>query len=252
MLHRREADARRVLERLVAPDEAERELADIRASLAEHHSGKLLSYGLLVVVIGIMLSVFQQFVGINVVIYYAPEIFKSMGINTDTSLLQTVIVGVVNMLFTLVAIFTVDRWGRKPLQIIGALVMAAAMFGLGLDLTLGDKGILALVFMLLFCAGFSMSWGPVVWVLISEIFPNQIRGKGMAVAVAAQWISDYLVTLTFPILKDNPTLQAHFNGGFPYFIYSGMGVLAAIFMWKLVPETKGRTLEEMEQLWLKK
>ncbi|MCE0497753.1 MAG: D-xylose transporter XylE [Methylacidiphilales bacterium] len=252
MLKGREADARRVLDRLGTPEETEHELTEIRASLAEHHSGKLFSFGALVVVVGILLSAFQQFVGINVVIYYAPEIFKSMGLGTNTSLLQTVIIGIVNMLFTLVAIFTVDRWGRKSLQIVGAIVMAAAMFGLGLDLTLGDKGLMALAFMLLFCAGFSMSWGPVVWVLLSEIYPNQIRGKGMAVAVAAQWISDYLVSWSFPILKDNPTLQAHFNGGFPYFIYSGMGVLAAIFMWKLVPETKGRTLEEMEHLWLKK
>ena len=252
MLRQRETDARRVLDRLVSPDEAERELTEIRASLAQHHSGKLLSFGFLVVFIGIMLSVFQQFVGINVVIYYAPEIFKGMGIGTDASMLQTVIVGIVNMLFTLIAIFTVDRWGRKPLQIIGALAMAIAMFGLGMSLTLGDKGFIALGFMLLFCAGFAMSWGPVVWVLLSEIFPNQIRGKGMAVAVAAQWISDYLVTLTFPVLKDNPTLMAHFNGGFPYFVYSFMGLLAAIFMWKFVPETKGRTLEEMEHLWLKK
>jgi SP family xylose:H+ symportor-like MFS transporter len=252
MLKGRESEARAVLARLVSPDETEFELGEIRASLAEHHSGKLLSFGFLVILVGILLSTFQQFVGINVVIYYAPEIFKSMGLGTDTSLLQTIIVGVVNMVFTLVAIFTVDRWGRKPLQIVGALVMAVAMAGLGLSLTFGDKGLLALGFMLLFCAGFSMSWGPVVWVLISEIYPNQIRGKGMAVAVAAQWIADYLVSWSFPILKDNPALQAQFNGGFPYFIYSAMGVLAALFMWKLVPETKGRTLEEMEELWLKK
>ena len=249
MLKNREPEARAVLSSLVTPEETEMELADIRASLAEHHSGKLLSFGALVVVIGIMLSVFQQFVGINVVLYYAPEIFKGMGLSTDASLLQTILVGGVNLAFTAVAIVTVDRLGRKPLQIIGALVMAASMIALGADLTLHDKGTLALVCMLVYIAGFAVSWGPVTWVLLSEIYPNQIRGKAMAVAVAAQWIANYGVSSTFPILKDSPYLKAQFDGGFPYFVYGIMGIAAALFMWKLVPETKGRTLEQMEALW---
>lgn len=249
MLKGREADARRVLGRLVSPPEAEAELGEIRQSLAQHHSGRLFSFGRLVVVIGVLLSVFQQFVGINVVLYYAPEIFKAMGLSTDASLMQTILVGGVNLVFTVVATLTVDRLGRKPLQIVGALVMAASMLGLGLDLTLHDKGMMALILMLIYIAGFAVSWGPVTWVLLSEIFPNQIRGKAMAVAVAAQWIANYLVSSTFPILQKNPTLLAHFDGGFPYFIYGLMGILAAVFMLGWVPETKGRTLEEMEALW---
>jgi SP family xylose:H+ symportor-like MFS transporter len=249
MLKGRESDARRVLNRLVPPAEAESEIGEIRKSLAQHHSGRLLSFGRLVVVIGIMLSVFQQFVGINVVLYYAPEIFKGMGLSTDVSLLQTILVGGVNLAFTVIATLTVDRLGRKPLQIIGALVMGVSMLGLGLDLTLHDKGVVALMLMLVYIAGFAVSWGPVTWVLLSEIFPNQIRGKAMAIAVAVQWIANYIVSSTFPILQKNPVLLAHFDGGFPYFIYGLMGILAALFMMRWVPETKGHTLEDMEALW---
>ena len=240
-----------MLARLVTPEEAEGELAEIRASLSEHHSGNLFSFGVLVVFIGVMLSVFQQFVGINVVLYYATDIFKGMGMNTNASLLQTIIVGAVNLTFTVVAILCVDRFGRKPLQIIGALVMAASMISLGTDFCLGGQGMVALVCMLVYTAGFAVSWGPVTWVLLSEIFPNQIRGKAMAVAVAMQWIANYLVSWTFPILDRNTFLVSHFSHGFTYWIYGVLGILAALFMWKMVPETKGRSLEQMQSIWQK-
>ncbi len=249
MLKGNESGARAVLAKLVTREEGDRELSEIRASLSEHHSGKLFSFGALLIFIGIMISVFQQFVGINVVLYYATAIFQGMGLTTNASLFQTIIVGLVNLTFTVVAIFTVDRFGRRPLQIIGALVMAVSMISLGADFWLGDKGIIALVCMLFYTAGFAVSWGPVTWVLLSEIFPNQIRGKAMAVAVAAQWIANYLVSWTFPILDQNPYLTAHFHHGFSYWIYGVMGIFAALFMWKLVPETKGRSLEQMEAIW---
>jgi SP family xylose:H+ symportor-like MFS transporter len=249
MLKGDESGARAVLAKLVTAEEGEKELAEIRASLGEHHSGKLFSFGILLIFAGIMLSVFQQFVGINVVLYYATDIFKGMGMTTNASLLQTIIVGAVNLTFTTVAIFTVDRFGRKPLQIIGALVMAVSMISLGTTLCLGAKGNFALVCMLVYTAGFAVSWGPVTWVLLAEIFPNQIRGKAMAVAVAVQWIANLLVSWTFPILDKNPFLVAQFKQGFAYWIYGGMGLLAAVFMAKFVPETKGRTLEEMEAIW---
>jgi SP family xylose:H+ symportor-like MFS transporter len=244
-----EAGARAVLAKLTTAEEGEKEIADIKESLAEHHSGRLFSFGAMLIFIGIMLSVFQQFVGINVVLYYAPEIFKNVGFDTNASLFQTIIVGAVNLIFTVVAIVTVDKLGRKPLQIIGALVMAVAMLALGSTFALQIKGVLALLCMLLYIAGFAVSWGPVVWVLLSEIFPNQIRGKAMAVAVAAQWIANFLVSWTFPILNDNPSLLNAFHHGFAYWIYGVMSILAAVFMWKLVPETKGRTLEQMNALW---
>jgi MFS transporter, SP family, xylose:H+ symportor len=249
MLRGDESGARAVLAKLVTKEEGEKELTEIRVSLSEHHSGKLLSFGMRVIFIGLFLSVFQQFVGINVVLYYATDIFKGMGFSTNASLFQTIVVGAVNLTFTVVAIFTVDRYGRRPLQVIGALVMAVSMISLGTDFWLGGKGIIALAAMLVYTAGFAMSWGPVTWVLLSEIFPNQIRGKAMALAVAAQWVANYLVSWTFPILDKNPYLVEHFRHGFVYWIYGVMSILAALFMWRLVPETKGRSLEQMEAIW---
>jgi SP family xylose:H+ symportor-like MFS transporter len=249
MLKGNESGARAVLAKLVTPEERESELSDIRASFSEHHSGNLFSFGAPLILIGITISIFQQFVGINVVLYYATDIFKGMGMSTNASLMQTIIVGAVNLIFTVVAVLSVDHFGRKPLQIIGALVMAVSMIALGADFWMGGKGVVALVAMLVYTAGFAVSWGPVTWVLLSEIFPNQIRGKAMAVAVAAQWVANYLVSWSFPILDDNPYLVEHFKHGFAYWIYGVMSVLAALFMWRFVPETKGRSLEQMEKLW---
>ena len=239
-----------ILEKLNGKVEASNILNEIKNTV-EHHSGKLFSFGITVIVIGILLSVFQQFVGINVVLYYAPEIFKSMGSGTDTALLQTIIVGGVNLLFTVLAIQTVDKFGRRPLMMIGALSMAIAMFALGTAFFFDKAGMFALISMLVYVAGFAMSWGPVTWVLLSEIFPNKIRGRAMAVAVAAQWIANYLVSWTFPMMDKNSYLVEKFNHGFAYWIYGVMGVLAMILVWKFVPETKGKTLEEMEELWKK-
>lgn len=239
-----------VLIKVNGVEEGKKILAEIQNTVVSH-SGKLFSFGMTVIVIGVLLSIFQQFVGINVVLYYAPEIFKSMGSGTDTALLQTIIVGAVNLLFTVLAIMTVDKFGRKPLMIIGALGMAFAMFALGTTFFMESVGIGALIFMLIYVASFAMSWGPVCWVLLSEIFPNKIRGRALAVAVAAQWISNYLVSWTFPMMDKNTYLLETFNHGFAYWIYGIMGVLATILVWKFVPETKGKTLEEMEKIWEK-
>lgn len=239
-----------VLIKVNGVEEGKKILAEIQNTVVSH-SGKLFSFGMTVIVIGVLLSVFQQFVGINVVLYYAPEIFKSMGSGTDTALLQTIIVGAVNLLFTVLAIMTVDKFGRKPLMIIGAAGMAISMFALGTTFFMESVGMGALVFMLVYVASFAMSWGPVCWVLLSEIFPNKIRGRALAVAVAAQWISNYLVSWTFPMMDKNTYLLEKFNHGFAYWIYGVMGVLAMVLVWKFVPETKGKTLEEMEKIWEK-
>jgi len=249
MLKGNESGARAVLAKLVTPEESEKEISEIRASLREHHSGRLFSFGKRLILIGLLLSIFQQFVGINVVLYYATDIFKGMGSTTNASLFQTIIVGAVNLTFTVIAILTVDRFGRRPLQIIGALVMAVSMISLGMAFWLGGQGIVALTCMLVYTAGFAVSWGPVTWVLLSEIFPNQIRGKAMALAVAMQWIANYIVSWTFPILDKNPYLVEHFKHGFTYWLYGVMSILAALFMSAMVPETKGRSLEEMELVW---
>ena len=207
------------------------------------------NYGIGIIVVGVLLASLQQFIGINVVLYYAPEIFKTMGAATDTALLQQIIVGAVNLSFTILAILTVDKFGRRPLMIIGALVMALSMFILGITFYTHSVGMGSLICMLVYTAGFAMSWGPVCWVLLSEIFPNSIRSMVMSVAVASQWISNFLVSWTFPMLDKNETLTAAFNHGFSYWIYGLMGVLAALFIWKMVPETTGKSLEEMEKYW---
>ena len=174
-----------------------------------------------------------------------------MGSGTDTALLQTIIVGIINLSFTVVAILYVDKIGRKPLMIFGAIGMAIAMFALCFSFYFESMGIGALLFMLMYVACFAVSWGPVVWVLLSEIFPNRIRGRAMAIAVAAQWISNLLVSWTFPMMTKSSFLIEKFNNGFAYWIYGVMGVIAAIIVWKYIPETKGKTLEEMESIWKK-
>jgi SP family xylose:H+ symportor-like MFS transporter len=240
--------AHAVLLRVGHLGEAEVLLAEIRASF-ETRSGRLFTFGAGVVIIGLVLSMFQQFVGINAVLYYAPAIFKTMGYSTDSAFLQTVIVGAVNMVFTLVAIFTVDRLGRKPLLIAGALLMAVAMFTLGSLFSANQFGLIALLSMLAYIAGFSMSWGPVVWVLLSEMFPNSIRNKAMAIAVAAQWIANLFVSASFKVLDGSAWLNARFHHGFPYWVYGAASVVAALFVMRFIPETKGRGLEAIEQLW---
>jgi SP family xylose:H+ symportor-like MFS transporter len=229
-------------------------LDDIRATLKEK-TEKLFAYGALVVVVGILLSVFQQAIGINAVLYYAPRIFESAGAD---GMISTVIMGFINIVFTVIAIVTVDRFGRKPLLIIGSIGMAVGAFAVMLcgqfglinpDAVASESGItlksiIPVISIMVYAAFFMMSWGPVCWVLISEIFPNTIRGKAVAIAVAAQWIFNYIVSSTFPPLYDFSPMAA-------YGLYGIMCVLAALFVWKLVPETKGKTLEDMTRLWKK-
>lgn len=247
VMRNQDSKALNVLNKINGPKLSKNIFEEIKESL-KIKDAPWLSYGWLLIIIGILLSVFQQFVGINVVLYYAPEIFKSMGSGTEASLLQTIIVGAVNLAFTILAIFTVDKFGRKPLQIIGAVGMAFSMIALGFSFYFGSVGFGALIFMLLYTASFAMSWGPVTWVLLSEIFPNRIRGA-MSIAVAAQWMANLVVSWTFPMMNDNSLLNNQFNHGFAYWIYGTMGILAALFVWRFVPETKGKTLEEMEDLW---
>lgn len=243
-LRKKDDKALVILKRINGVKKGEETLAEIRETV-HIPVAKVFSYGRTVIIVGILLSVFQQFVGINVVLYYAPRIFRSMaGSATDISLLQTVVMGVVNIIFTVVAILTVDRFGRKPLLIIGSAGMAVGMFAIGLMSWLGVIGIGTLVFIIIYTASFMMSWGPICWVLIAEIFPNTIRAKAVAIAVAAQWIANFLVSSTFPWLVG-------LNEANTYWLYGAMSVLSAIFVWKMVPETKGVTLEELEKLWKK-
>lgn len=236
-----------VLTKINGAAEAKTILGEIKKSVrasANLPAEKLFAYGKLVIVIGIMLSVFQQFVGINVALYYAPRIFESMGAAKDASMLQTIVMGVINVVFTVVAILTVDKWGRKPLLITGSIGMAIGMFGVAGMAFSNIIGIGTLIFIIIYTASFMMSWGPICWVLISEIFPNKIRGQAVAVAVAAQWAANYFISSTYPMMME-------FSGGLTYGFYGLMSVLSAIFVWKFVPETKGKTLENMENMWKK-
>jgi SP family xylose:H+ symportor-like MFS transporter len=244
--------AQSVLGRLVGEAEARTTLVEIQQSLAvaEHPTGvSLFAFGSLVIVAGVLLSAFQQFVGINAVLYYAPLMFKNLGASTDSALWQTVIVGLANVIFTVVAILTVDRLGRKPLLIIGGVVMGVAMITLGFQFKANAEGTGPLLAAILYIAGFALSWGPVTWVLLAEMFPNSIKNRAMALAVAAQWIANLFVSWSFKILIGNSTLNALFNHGFPYWVYGVMSFLAAAFVYFYVPETKQRTLEEIQNLW---
>jgi SP family xylose:H+ symportor-like MFS transporter len=250
VLRGRSDEALSGLRRIMGEHDAREILAEIQKSLAEK-SGALLSFGWPVIIVGVLISVFQQFVGINAVLYYAPLMFSNMGASSNTALLQTLIVGGANVIFTVVAIVTVDKWGRKPLLITGALIMAAAMIALGCLFNAHAVGLAALVAVVVYIAGFALSWGPVAWVMLAEMFPNSIKGKALGLAVAAQWIANWVVSTSFKVIDGNSALNAMFNHGFAYWIYGGFSVLAALFVIRYVPETKGRHLEAIQDLWTK-
>jgi SP family xylose:H+ symportor-like MFS transporter len=249
MLRGREAEAQAVLQQVAEPGQVGLILGEIRTSLAAVAAPRLLAFGGTVVAVGLGLSIFQQCVGINAVLYYAPLMFRNLGAAADSALLQTVVVGAANLLATLLAVALVDRIGRKALLLAGAACMALPMLGLGLLFTQQSQGGLALTLVLIYIAGFAMSWGPVVWVLLSEIFPGALRGKLMALAVAAQWIANLLVSWSFKVLDGNSVLNATFHHGFAYFLYGLASIAAGLFVWRYVPETNGRSLESIQQLW---
>jgi len=262
VLKDRHKEALNLLNRLVGPAAAQSTLNEIKETLVEH-TRPLLTYGWLVLFVGVMLSIFQQVVGINAVLYFAPHMFENMGSTPSEAYSQSAwFVGVTMTVFTLGATFTVDRLGRKPLLIVGALIMAVAMITLGclFDAHLvnatgpaagggGGSSYVAIAAVVVYIIGFSFSWGPVVWVMLSEIYPNSIKGKAMSIGVAAQWIMNYIVSQTFPMMDGSSYLNAHFNHGFAYWLYGVGAVLAALFVMKFVPETKGRSLEAIEHLW---
>jgi SP family xylose:H+ symportor-like MFS transporter len=238
-----------VLSKINGLTKAKEILADIKAT-AEEKTERLFTYGVMVIFVGIMLSVFQQAVGINAVLYFAPRIFESMGMGNP--MVQTVMMGVVNILFTLLAIFTVERWGRKPLLISGSIGMAIGAFGVALcNIVTGLPAIVSVISIMVYSASFMFSWGPICWVLIAEIFPNTIRGAAVAIAVAFQWIFNFIVSSTFIPMYNMQLgeMGDKFGHMFAYGLYGIICVIAAIFVWKLVPETKGKTLEDMTALW---
>ncbi len=247
--------ARRILIRVGNSAFAERELSAIEESLARDRGAlsQLFEPGLRrTLVIGVSLAILQQVTGINVFLYYAPEIFKKLGSDVNTALMQTIVVGAVNLSFTVIAIWTVDRLGRRPLMIIGSLGMCFSLLAMGLVAQLQAMSFWALVFILSYTACFALSVGPVTWVLLSEIFPTRIRGRALSLATLCLWSANFVVSQTFPMMDENDWLVTRFNHGFPFYVYGFFCLVLMGLIWRMIPETKGRSLEEIEVSWRKR
>jgi sugar porter (SP) family MFS transporter len=246
--------AEAILTRIGGPDVAEVELAAIQQAIAEE-SGSLVQLfqpGMrTALVIGIVLAVLQQITGINVFFYFATDIFKTMGSGDEAALLQQVLVGAVNVAFTVIAIRTVDRLGRKPLMLIGSTGMGVTLLGMAAAWYWGQTDVWVLWLILGYVACFALSVGPVTWVILSEIFPTRIRGRAMAIATVCLWLADFVVTQTFPMMDKNEWLLDVFHRAFPLLIYAAFCVVSVLFVWRYVPETKGKSLEEIERSWKK-
>jgi len=257
MLKSRENEAEKVLHKfLSAKDLIARALNEIKESItgsvSKEKLKKLLAGFGFVIFIGIMLSFFQQVSGINAILYYGAEIFSNaLGYGPEDALKQQLWLGTVNLIFTFVAIYSVDSWGRKPLIILGCIGMSIALGTLGFSIYFEKLGVLSLISMLAFIGSFALSLGPVDWVLLSEIFPNKIRSVAMSIAVGAQWLFNAIVINSFPLVNRSNLNQDIFHGALPYFAFAIMCIISLFFVWKLVPETKGRTLEQIEKFWKK-
>jgi SP family sugar:H+ symporter-like MFS transporter len=254
----RHDEARKIFETLVPEGDVDRQVGDIENAIKEDREGAKSTlagnrFGLKPIVwIGIILSVFQQFVGINVIFYYSTTLWQAVGFTESNSLLITVITSVTNVAVTIIAILLVDRVGRRPILLTGSVGMALSLGVMALSFTFAVKhggdvslpnpwGPIALVAANLFVVCFGASWGPLVWVLLGEIFPSRIRGKALGVAAAAQWIANFLVTISFPPLAD-------FSLPFTYGMYAVFAALSFFFVFFKIPETNGMALEQAETL----
>jgi MFS transporter, SP family, arabinose:H+ symporter len=246
----READALGVLSRVNDQAAAAAEVRSIKETLLLEKGSlaELFQPGFRrAIFIAVVLAVLQQITGINAILYYAPRIFERAGFERISAIGQSTIVGFVNMLFTVVAILLVDKVGRKPLLLVAAAGMGISQLLLGAAFKIGNlAGSAILLLILLYIAFFAMAMGPIVWVVLSEIFPTRMRGSAMAIATVALWSADFAVTLSFPVVADR------LNESTAFWFYAAMCAVDFFFMRFLLPETKGRTLEEIERRWLKK
>jgi len=236
-----------VLEKIGGNIYAQQEVDNIKATLNDA-SEKVDFKALLnpvyipILIIGVVVAVFQQWCGINTVFNYAEEIFSAAGYGVSDTLFNIVITGSVNLIFTFVAMFTVDKWGRKKLMLFGSIGLALNYILLGSAFFFHLKGVAVLVLVLTAIAIYAMSLAPIVWVILSEIFPNRIRGAAMALATFALWVACFVLTYTFPLL--NKSLGAAGT----FWVYSGICLLGFIFIVLKLPETKGKSLEEIEKI----
>lgn len=242
--------ARKLLSRSAEPAEVEVALSELAASsIHDEKPAPLFAFGVRVVLVGVALSVFQQLVGINTVLYYGPQIFASMGYHMDAAYLGIVVACSVNLLATMVVVLIVDRVGRKPLLIFGGLIMGLSMLMLGSMFSSQNTGLLGLAAICLYLVGFALSFGPIVWIMLTEIYPAPIRGQAMSIAVASQWIANLLISATFPLLLGNDTLNAAWHHGFPFWLYGSFGIVAAFIVMRYVPETRGVDGDSVAALW---
>lgn len=255
----RDDEAKSVLAQVGGPAFATAELGSIRAALAAEKDGwaEVFSRRLAVpLALGIALAVLQQVTGINVFMYFGTTIFKSMSANTgvDAGMLQQIVIGGASALFTIVAIASVDHWGRKPLMIFGATGMGVSLLAMGIMAqTVPDPASVGgwmLLFIILYVACFGLSVGPVTWVILSEIYPTAVRGRALGLATFCLWMADYAVTQSFPIMDAQGSwFVRQFNHAFPFYVYAAFCAILVVLVWKAVPETKGRSLEEIERSW---
>jgi len=243
----RSARALTILESIGGPDRARHELSAIEESLQVRQASlaTLFSPGLrLALFIGIALALLSQLSGINAIIYYGPRILEEAGFTISEALGGQVTIGIVNVVFTFGAILTVDRFGRRPVLISGVSGIVVSLLAVGLLFSLElTHGPAVLVFILLFIAFFAFSYGPVTWVIISEIYPTAVRGRAMSLATLAIWVGAWLIG------QGVPWLLEHVGPAGTFWLFAVATLPAVPITWKLVPETRGRTLEEIEGLW---
>lgn len=247
--NKREQEALNTLTKINGKEEAEEVMQEIKEALT-HETGtvrELFKPGLrMALLVGVVLALFSQITGINAIIYYAPEIFKSIGFATDSALTQTLLIGVVNTIFTFVALWLIDKVGRRALLLWGVSGMVVCLLGVGICFYYSfTSGPWVLLFILGFIACFASSLGPIPWVIMSEIFPTKIRGVAMSFCTMILWIGVILITQLTPMLLKG------MGGAFTFWIFTINAIVLLIFIWKMVPETMGRTLEEIEQSWLR-
>lgn len=244
----RDEEARGVLRAVGGREHAEREIVAVREVLAteEGRFGELFSPRFRVpLILAVALMAFSQFSGINAIMYYSTRIFTAAGIGVRDAFQASVLVGTINLLFTFVAIALVDRAGRRPLLLIGLTVQVVALTTVGVLFASGSGTALLLPAILAFIAAFAMALGPIPWIVCSEVFPTRIRGRAMAVATFTIWTACFAVAQTFPMLNDHPAI----GPARTFWIYAGCSLAALLFVWRRLPETRGRTLEEIERSW---
>ncbi len=196
--------------------------------------------------IGVFIAAAQQLTGINVVMYYAPDVLSAVTSSNEDALFQTSIMGVTFVAGNLLGMLLIDKVGRRPLLIAGSLGSIVGMTFLGVVIGNGEPGISALIALIVYVVSFAISWGCVCWTLVSEIFPNAIRARAMSLAVAAQWLLGFIVTQTFPMMRQSDFLNELVGGGFSFWLYAVLTFLSLLIVLRYVPETKGKTLEELE------